>query len=119
MPKIRNCFRSGVLQKKKSKPRLLRWILLLQEFNLQIKDCRGSENSISNHLSRIVKEEENTSLNDDFPNECLFKVQGIEPWFANLVNYLVTGNMPSHFDKGSRERLESESRQYVWDEPIL
>jgi hypothetical protein len=35
------------LKKKESKLRLIRWILLLQEFNLEIKDKNGVENHVA------------------------------------------------------------------------
>ncbi|CAA7048538.1 unnamed protein product [Microthlaspi erraticum] len=46
-----------LLSKKDAKPRLLRWILLLQEFDLEIKDRRGADNGVADHLSRMRVEE--------------------------------------------------------------
>ncbi|XP_026435521.1 uncharacterized protein LOC113333225 [Papaver somniferum] len=43
-----------LITKKEAKPRLIRWILLLQEFNLKIKEKKGSENTVEDHLSRLV-----------------------------------------------------------------
>ena len=41
------------MTKKDAKPRLIRWVLLLQEFNLEIKDKKRSDNVIADHLSRL------------------------------------------------------------------
>ena len=44
-----------LMAKKDAKLRLIRLVLLLQEFDLEIKDNKGSNNVIANHLSRLEK----------------------------------------------------------------
>ena len=71
--------------------RLIKWILLLQELNIQIRDKRGVENVVANHLSRLTIAHNSHCLpiNDDFPKESLILVE-TAPWYAHIANYLVT-----------------------------
>ncbi|XP_040361824.1 uncharacterized protein LOC121049224 [Rosa chinensis] len=68
-----------LMSKKEAKPRLIRWILLLQEFDVEIKDKKGSDNVVADHLSRLVSEEDAIPLVEMFPDEQLF---GIQVWHA-------------------------------------
>ncbi|CAN6691860.1 unnamed protein product [Malus baccata var. baccata] len=61
--------------KKEAKPRLIRWMLLLQEFDIEIKDKKGSDNVVADHLSRLVREEEDLPISETFPDEQLLSVQ--------------------------------------------
>ena len=64
-----------LMAKKDAKPRLIRWVLLLEEFDLEIKDKKGSDNVIADHLSRlerIVGTEKGTKIAKNFPEEQLF-----------------------------------------------
>jgi hypothetical protein len=70
-----------LLTKKNVKPHLIRWILLLQEFDLEIKDKKGVENSIADHLSRMQFEN---------PQELpIYQIIRSNPWYANIVNFIV------------------------------
>ena len=59
-----------------AKSRLIRWILLFQEFDVTIKDKKGVENVVADHLSRLTSEFCNdiTPINDSFLDEFLFSV---------------------------------------------
>ena len=85
-----------LLTKVDSKPRLIRWILLLQEFDLVIQDKKGSENLVVDHLSRLVNKEvtlKELEIRDEFPDESLLVVNE-RPWFADLANFKAAGILP-------------------------
>ena len=89
-----------LMAKKEVKPRLIGWVLLLQEFDLEVKGKKGSENVISNHLSRMekpTKKERGTEIEENFLDEQLLQVSVQLPWYANIVNYLAGGIMPPDF----------------------
>ena len=111
-----------LMSKKEAKPRLIRWVLLLQEFDLEIKDKKGCDNVIVDHLSRVERstaEEEKVILTENFPDEQLFKVSFQLPWYADIVNYLDCVVIPSEFSYQQKRKLRTDSRYYIWDDPLL
>ncbi|XP_027156016.1 uncharacterized protein LOC113756580 [Coffea eugenioides] len=108
-----------LLTKKDAKPRLTRWILLLQEFDLEIRDKKGAENLVADHLSRILVAEEELPLRESFPEEHLLSINSSPPWFADIVNYLVTDKLPAGWPKAKRDKLKSDAKYYVWDDSYL
>ena len=87
------------MAKKDAKPRLIRWVLLLQEFDLEIKDKKGTENLVAYHLSRLEGPRDEVQVNDDFPDEELLAIGDTKtvPWFADYVNYPVAKVIPPNF----------------------
>jgi len=85
-----------LLIKPDSKPTLIRWILLLQEFNLEIKDNKSCENQVADHLSRLVNEEVITlekEVLETFPDENLLLVCN-RLWFVEMTNFKVAQVVP-------------------------
>ncbi|CAN6721027.1 unnamed protein product [Malus baccata var. baccata] len=108
-----------LLTKKEAKPRPIRWMLLLQEFNIEIRDKKGSENVVADHLNRLVHEEDSLPIIETFPDEQLLSLEVSEPWYVDLVNYLVTKQVSSTLDKYKHDKLRNDARFYVWDDPYL
>jgi hypothetical protein len=106
--------------KKDAKARLIRWILLLQEFNLIIKDKKGVENVVADHLSRLIFEDnmEHLPINDEFPDEHLFALSNL-PWYAYIVNYLAVGEIPKDWSTQDKRKFLVEVRNFYWDDPNL
>ncbi|GKD63648.1 reverse transcriptase domain-containing protein [Tanacetum coccineum] len=88
-----------LFNKKDAKARLLKWVLLLQEFDFKVIDTKGVENYAADHLSRLENPYENVfdpkEINKTFPLETLNMMTSHDdqntPWFADIANYH-TGN---------------------------
>jgi hypothetical protein len=108
------------LSKKDSKAKLVRWILLLQEFDITIKDKKGTENVVADHLSRLTIDSTSdiTQINDYFPDESLLFISTM-PWFVNIVNFLATGDLPAHWSTQDKRKFLNEVKFFYWDDPYL
>ena len=68
---------------------------MLQEFDLEIQDKKGIENSVADHLLRMqFKNPQELPINDFLQDDMLLKVKGSDPWYANIVNFMVAGYVP-------------------------
>ncbi|RVX20800.1 Retrovirus-related Pol polyprotein from transposon 17.6 [Vitis vinifera] len=109
-----------LLTKQDAKARLIRWILLLQEFDLQIRDKKGVENVVVDHLSRlaIAHNSHVLPINDDFLEESLMLLTKTH-WYAHIANYLVTGEVPSEWKAQDRKHFFAKIHAYYWEESFL
>nr|GEU56647.1 DNA-directed DNA polymerase [Tanacetum cinerariifolium] len=81
--------------KKDAKARLLRWVLLLQEFDFKVLETKGAENLATDHLSRLENPYEDVlnskEINETFPLETLsmvtFRGDSSASWFTDFENY--------------------------------
>ncbi|CAJ2663201.1 unnamed protein product [Trifolium pratense] len=110
-----------LLTKGDSKPRLLRWILLLQEFDIEIKDKKGVENVVADHLSRLANPEitkNEKSIVAEFPDEQLLIVTE-RPWFADMANFKAGNLVPDDYSWQQRKKFFQDAKFYLWDDPYL
>ena len=90
--------------------RLARWLLLLQEFDITIVDKPGRANVVADYLSRIHHDDnDNTLIDDAFPDEYLFHIFVQTPWYADIANYIAANKMPTHFSYKERKLLVEKS----------
>ncbi|RDY00256.1 Retrovirus-related Pol polyprotein from transposon 17.6, partial [Mucuna pruriens] len=76
-----------LLKKLDAKPRIIWWMLLLQEFDQEIRDKKGADNAVADHLSRIEREPYPMPIRDNFPNEQLLHMDTSTPWFSDAKYY--------------------------------
>ncbi|KAK1423118.1 hypothetical protein QVD17_18413 [Tagetes erecta] len=115
-----------LFSKKDAKPRLIRWILLLQEFDIEIRDKKGAENVAADHLSRLEGPEGvdkvGVSIDDRFPFESLMVVSAQDdgfPWFADYANYLVDGSLVKGMTYQQKKKFFADVKHYLWEDPYL
>ena len=105
-----------LMEKKDEKPRFTRWVLLLQEFDFEVKDRNGTENQVATtcldwsmklcvnqekRLKAMMHSHVNMYLNHDFI-----------PWFADFVNYLASDVVSSDFNFHQRKKFMHNVKKF-------
>ncbi|GKE95436.1 hypothetical protein Tco_1580291 [Tanacetum coccineum] len=104
----------------------MRWILLLQEFDIEIRDKKGAENLAADHLSRLENphqnEFENKEITETFPLETLGSValrDDSTPWFADFANYHAGNFIVKGMSSQQKNKFFKDVKHYFWDDPFL
>ncbi|GJW46183.1 reverse transcriptase domain-containing protein [Tanacetum coccineum] len=114
-----------LFNKKDAKARLLRWVLLLQEFDFKVIDTKGAENYAADHLSRLENPYENVfdpkEINETFPLETLNMVTSHDdqntPWFADIANYHAGNFLIKGMTSQQKRKFFKDIKHYFWDDP--
>ncbi|GJX46886.1 reverse transcriptase domain-containing protein [Tanacetum coccineum] len=116
-----------LFNKKDAKARLLRWVLLLQEFDFKVIDTKGAENYAADHLSRLENPYENVfdpkDINETFPLETLNMVTSHDKqnisWFADIANYHAGNFLIKGMSTQQKRKFFKDIKHYFWDDPFL
>ncbi|GJX09939.1 reverse transcriptase domain-containing protein [Tanacetum coccineum] len=118
-----------LLAKQDAKPRLLRWILLLQEFDVVIRDKKGAENLAANHLSRLENPYQSELEKKEITELCPLEDTWMgylswllinAPWFAGFckltcgVMFVIKG-----MSSQQKRKFSKDVKHYFWDDPFL
>ena len=97
-----------LMEKKDAKPRLIRCVILLQEFDLHIIDRKGAENPVADNLSRLENVlDDPLPIDHIFPDEQLNVINAslATPWYADYANYIVAKYLSPSFTYEQKKKI--------------
>eukprot|EP00253_Pinus_taeda_P028250 PITA_28250 len=94
--------------------RITRWLILLQEFDITIKDRSRKENLVADFLLRMPKPADAAAVEDQFLDEHLFSVAVQTPWYVDVSNYLTVGKLPKHLTPNEQNQIVQRSTRFSW-----
>ncbi|XP_075499257.1 uncharacterized protein LOC142537643 [Primulina tabacum] len=91
------------------------------KFDFEVKDKKGSENQVADHLSRLELEEkkEQGAIQETFPDEQLFEVNCVLSWFADIANFLSCGTFPPDLSHHQKKKFFHVVNFLLWDDPFV
>jgi hypothetical protein len=98
---------------------LIRWILFLQEFDVEIRDKKGVENVVANHLSRMNRgQDDKEPIEDTMRDDQLYQILNKDTWIIDIIRAIQ--KMPlDALNNNTQRRIIFESQKYFWDSPYL
>ena len=89
-------------------------MLLLQEFDVEIQDKKGTKNLVVDHLSRLEGLKNEVQINENFLDEHLLAISNssLVPWFADYVNYLAVKVIPLKFTYQQKKKFFADLKHY-------
>ena len=92
-------------------------VLLLQEFDVEIKDKKGTKNLVADHPSRLEGPKNEVQINDNFLDEQLLTISdsSLVPWFTDYVNYLVAKVTAPKFTYQQKKKFFADLKHYYWE----
>nr|GEW15036.1 reverse transcriptase domain-containing protein [Tanacetum cinerariifolium] len=116
-----------LFSKKYSKARLLRWVLLLQEFTITVVGTKGAENLAADHLSRLENPHQNVldpkEINKSFPLETLNLISSrgsqSTSWVTDFANYHAGNFIVKWMTSQQKNKIFKDFKHYFWNDPYL
>ena len=114
-----------LIAKKDVKHRLIRWVLLLKEFDFEVKDRKGTKNQVPYYLHRLEDEVmqelgEIAEIDYTFLNKhVLASFRDLIPWFADFSNYPASDIVPVNLSFHQSKKIMHVVKIFFWDEPYL
>jgi len=91
---------------------------MLQEFDVEIRDRKGVENVVADHLSRMKHDKEGLPIEDAMRDDTLYAVLDKDTWMRDVIRAIRGEPMP-HLNYNSRRRVLAEAKKYYWNAPNL
>eukprot|EP00253_Pinus_taeda_P034228 PITA_34228 len=86
-----------------------------KQFDLTIVDKLGKENVVADFLSRLdLLAGEEGMVDDQIPDEHMFAILVLSPWFVDIANYLVSAQFPPHLSLKGKSKISRKGAPFTW-----